>query len=41
MKESKANNRAQTAPICALLFILAQVPGAPDAKRWADGSRPM
>jgi hypothetical protein len=28
------NNCVQATPGCALLFILAQVPGTPDAERW-------
>ena len=30
-----ANNCVQATPDCALLFIVAQVSGAPDAVRWA------
>jgi len=33
---AKANNCVQATPGDALLFILAQVSGAPDAERWAD-----
>jgi uncharacterized membrane protein YoaK (UPF0700 family) len=29
-----SNNCVQATPDCALLFIVAQVSGAPDAKRW-------
>jgi len=35
MKRS-ANNCVQATPDCALLFIVAQVSGAPDADRSAD-----
>jgi hypothetical protein len=35
MIQNKPNNCIQVAPDCALLFILAQVSGAPDAERWA------
>ncbi len=31
-----ANNRVQATPDCALLFILAQASGAPDAERWTE-----
>jgi hypothetical protein len=34
--DDKADNCVQATPGCALLFILAQVPGAPDADRRAD-----
>jgi hypothetical protein len=30
---TESNNCVQATPGCALLFILAQVPGAPDAER--------
>jgi hypothetical protein len=32
----KSNNCVQATPDCALLFIVAQVSGAPDAERWAS-----
>jgi hypothetical protein len=31
----KSNNCVQATPDCALLFIVAQVSGAPEAERWA------
>jgi hypothetical protein len=31
----KPNNCVQATPDYALLFVVAQVSGAPDAKRWA------
>jgi hypothetical protein len=34
LRSASANNCVQTTPGCALLFILAEVPGAPDAERW-------
>jgi len=35
MQQRKANHCVQATPGCALLFIVAQVSGAPDAERWA------
>jgi hypothetical protein len=31
-----ANNSVQATPVFAFLFVLSQVPGAPDDNRWAD-----
>jgi hypothetical protein len=35
MIQNKPNNCIQATPDWPLLFILAQVSGAPDAERWA------
>jgi hypothetical protein len=32
--KGQPNNCVQATPDCALLFIVAQVPGAPDAERY-------
>jgi hypothetical protein len=28
------NNFVQATPVCAILFVLSQVPGVPDDNRW-------
>ena len=38
---SPANNCVQATPDYVLLFIVAQVSGAPDAERWARSSHPV
>jgi hypothetical protein len=32
----RPNNCVQATPDCALLFMVAQEPAAPDAARWAE-----
>ena len=41
MRRPAHNNCVQTTPDCALLFIVAQVSGAPDAERSAMKGKPM
>jgi hypothetical protein len=36
MTTDRSNDCVQATPECALLFIVAQVAGAPDAGRWAN-----
>ena len=35
-----SNHWVQATPDCAMLFIVAQVPGAPDPARWVDAWSP-
>jgi hypothetical protein len=35
VKAMAANNFVQATPVCAILFVLSQVPGVPDDNRYA------